>query len=473
MKVIHLLSGLLVLSTLTTLPSCQKELQSPSPAVDSTVFWQSLKIQLQHELNSDVFRSIDWSKASRTAIDSQGVAGWLVQLPLPAQQELSIRSSSVHFNKVTILLRTNLQAKLQQTRLVYFTNDYSNVKVEDKTGQLLFSSKIVDGYVEAWHTDSSVLQRSMPAPDWVTLPEVIVTGSYPPSGSNFSFHTWISFPYFSDNLDGPLNDWNYSESSYLVGGGGGGGGSSSGYYNPSPWDNNNASQAAGENTGGGGTIVPIEVSFGDMDEDEAIDLAEYLKCFESIPDQNARCVMTLYTDIPINGNPNEFFDWGNGSPGHAFIGLSKSNGGQTAQQFFGFYPQSGFKSVFTGDPVRSKVVDNSSHEYNGSIQLKLTPAQLRDVINRSLELAQKKYDIDDYNCTDFALDIFNWPQLFRDHLVVPLFKVPGSSQDPRPNSRTPHGIYIKLNELKNNNDPLAGQIQIPVNTSAATGSGPC
>ena len=57
-----------------------------------------------------------------------------------------------------------------------------------------------------------------------------------------------------------------------------------------------------------------------------------------------------------------------------------------------------------------------------------------------------KYDIDQYNCTDWALEVFNHVRSPLNQLVIPKFDVPYS--DIPDGSSTPQGLYLKLQEMK-------------------------
>jgi len=73
----------------------------------------------------------------------------------------------------------------------------------------------------------------------------------------------------------------------------------------------------------------------------SIDLQKYFNCFDHISDNGATYSIKLCTDLPVNSNPNALVTTSL-TPGHAFLTLTKSNGGQSITQSFGFYPISGF-----------------------------------------------------------------------------------------------------------------------------------
>lgn len=80
-----------------------------------------------------------------------------------------------------------------------------------------------------------------------------------------------------------------------------------------------------------------------------------------------------------------------------------------------------------------------------------------------------QYDINDFNCTNYALDCFNF--IRSSQIIVPDSQYP--IWFPIINyGTTPNGIYKKLKEMKDSNHPETANIQIGVNNST-TSHGPC
>ncbi len=91
-------------------------------------------------------------------------------------------------------------------------------------------------------------------------------------------------------------------------------------------------------------------------------------------------------------------------------------------------------------------VDNSDHEYNAGIKMELTPDQLKSTLNQMSKLASRvKYDIDEYNCTDFALDVFNYSRP-ANPLEIPKYHLTASTAPD--GSNTPQGLYKKLVQMQ-------------------------
>lgn len=57
----------------------------------------------------------------------------------------------------------------------------------------------------------------------------------------------------------------------------------------------------------------------------------------------------------------------------------------------------------------------------------------------------KPYQVSFYNCTDFALQVFN---AAGGNLTIPRHAIPGFEVDG--GSNTPQGLYEKIDQLKNN-----------------------
>lgn len=81
-----------------------------------------------------------------------------------------------------------------------------------------------------------------------------------------------------------------------------------------------------------------------------------------------------------------------------------------------------------------------------------------------------KYDIDEYNCTDWALELFN--HVRSDQIKIPMYDLPGA-QAPFGTS-TPQGLYQKLQSMKQTATAEAKKITIGIVKGWVGGSnGPC
>jgi len=189
---------------------------------------------------------------------------------------------------------------------------------------------------------------------------------------------------------------------------------------------------------------PKQIAYEDPLLLPSISLFDYLRCFDYVSDIGAICSIEIFTDLPVNGEPNTFFNWNDGSPGHTFLQIKKLNGDQFVQQNIGFYPNEGWKTMLY-TPVASKFADDNGHEFNASLKMNITPAQLHTVIATMENLSDTSYDIDQYNCTDFALQVFNSVRV-DNPLIIPQYIIPGETYGI--SSKTPQGLYQKLWSMK-------------------------
>ncbi len=202
-----------------------------------------------------------------------------------------------------------------------------------------------------------------------------------------------------------------------------------------------------------------------------IDITKYMKCFANIPDQGSTCSIEIFTDIPVDENSNKLFNWLTQSPGHTFLQIKKANGNLSVTQNIGFYPLEGWKTLLTTAPVAGKFVDNSEHEYNASLKMNLTAEELKKALDEIVYLSSfVKYDIDEFNCTDFALDVFNTNRV-SNPLEIPKYDIPGGTAINGTN--TPQGLYNQLKSMQPQGIE-SSNITIPGDKRfVADGSGPC
>ncbi|MES2331320.1 MAG: hypothetical protein V4539_17080 [Bacteroidota bacterium] len=246
-----------------------------------------------------------------------------------------------------------------------------------------------------------------------TLPEVTVSASYPKSGG-IDWFTWMSLLSMFDM--GSQND--YIAVDWVFGGGGG------------------SSPSA--------PVITIDQE--NAENKDKIEPKKYTDCFGSIPDGSTTLyTVTISTDLPTDGHPEIFYNWSDGSPGHAFIELNKSTPYGGVSQDFGFYPTSSYKLI-TLDNINlaSKVVDDGGHEYQARYTISVSAAQFQAAVN-AVNSARDTYNVGNYNCTDFALGVFN---AAGGGLTIPRHSIPGFEVDG--GSNTPQGLYEKIQSLKNN-----------------------
>ncbi|MRX39065.1 hypothetical protein GJU43_07240 [Flavobacterium sp. LC2016-23] len=142
---------------------------------------------------------------------------------------------------------------------------------------------------------------------------------------------------------------------------------------------------SGASSGGGtqATILVIEI------EGEKIDPKEETKCF----DKTKPAVLTVYVQQP---NENTRDKIGANSVGHTFIGIQQG----TIQRLIGFYPDSPNASLISSQ--KSELHDNSNTLYHVSISIGIDADKLSSIINYINDYS-KTYDLNNYNCSDFAI----------------------------------------------------------------------
>lgn len=123
-------------------------------------------------------------------------------------------------------------------------------------------------------------------------------------------------------------------------------------------------------------------------------MQEYLECF----DLSQPAIITIFVDQPIANS--ELVISASDGVGHTFIGISQ-NGNRSV---FGFYPSGSAGPVFPSDP--GIMGNDSAHPWDVSITVNITAPKLQQIINLSINYPQI-YDLNDYNCTDFGIDIAN------------------------------------------------------------------
>ena len=200
-----------------------------------------------------------------------------------------------------------------------------------------------------------------------------------------------------------------------------------------------------------------------------VNLQNIVDCFNAIGDNGAECKITIHSDLPVNNDPTKFFNFDLGSPGHTWLRFEKSNSGQTFSQHIGFYPATDWKLITSSGPIPGKFVDNGNHEFNASYEVTVTPAQLKVAFTRMLQLQEVQYDIDNYNCSDWGLEIFNQAVNPAQKLTIPKFVIGTANLD---GSNTPQGLFIQLRNMMKKGPPAGGRVDVVLGFSGMS-SPPC
>lgn len=162
--------------------------------------------------------------------------------------------------------------------------------------------------------------------------------------------------------------------------------------------------------------------------------------------------ITLCADVPNNKKPHKVAH--NQQTGHVFLILQQMNPqrSDTISQVFGFYPKRGLPVLFF-KRMKSVIKDNSKRFYDAAVSKTLTADEFDAVLQKARELAGYTYHINQFNCYDYALQIFNVAAA-DDPLALRYVKFPfifgkGGS---------PVGVFQELKRLKSNGSAWSSSI---------------
>lgn len=419
----------------------------------STDFLKSMQKDLRDSLNRADYNQLDFQHAIRyLSFRNQNT---FINIPFRRnvykKQFLLIQASASGKIMIGKIIQIEREDKSLSPKNAYDKFN-GKISISSMNRKDVLYSNIVDGFIEAFHQRNETAKSSI-VPAITELPEVIIVCSYAKDYS-FNYSTWLlmeSIFYDVANVNNLTSAYTFIE---------GDGGSIGG-------------------TGDGISTLNFgstEESFLSVDREmqdlnPAINLSQFIKCFNNIPDAGATCSIEIFADVPVDNRPAMLFNYENGSPGHTFIQIKKANGGMSVVQNIGFYPLSGLKAGLTNGPIDGKFVDNGLHEYNASLKMNITSSDLSLVLNEIERLGSVvKYDIDDYNCTNFALDVFN--KVRSEKIIIPLYNIPGNY--PATGTKTPQGLFALLNNMKEAGHPEAQNITIDIQKGwVSTSTGPC
>ncbi|MFC3356040.1 hypothetical protein [Sphingobacterium zeae] len=232
---------------------------------------------------------------------------------------------------------------------------------------------------------------------------------------------WYLVQYFDDGTE--YWTYLYTTCSGTASGGSGGGGGGGGH---------------GGGSGGASTFYEAPT--------EPIDIQELLNCFNNIP-SNAQTTykVTIHTHLANPSNPHQVYNASQSDPGHAYITMQKTNGSATRSTTFGFYPSAGTWMTAIKDAENSAIGQENPQKRrsDGSYTITVSEAAFNNARNAALAGSAKQYDLNDYNCTNFALQVFNAA------MGGTGLQVSNSSIG----YKTPSSLYLKLSEMKTAGTP--------------------
>lgn len=424
--------------------SCNKNIDSNS---EHSSYIYNISNELKDSLSNIDFANIDILKS---VITKAGRNRSYLRIPFKGKD----------ISKDFVLLQTETSGKITRGFIINLNKNAAEKGKEYEFNGFITKSSLdrksitisplTNGVITHSHS-GRVAQRdiSFPVPKDTII--ITTTGDAPTdAGGGISYSDWISvsgvFGYYgSYGGYGSYGSFG-ATGEYLYGGGGRYSGSSG--YSPNngghytEWVQPEVTESNPEVINSDALLVDYEF----VENLSPIDVSKFLKCFSTVPDEGSTCSIEIFSDIPVDNNPNKLFNWQTQSPGHTFVQIKKTNGNQSVMQNIGFYPMHNWKLVLTTAPIEGKFVDNGEHEFNASLKMSLTPEDLKKTLDEMSYLSGSiKYDIDEFNCTDFALDVFNASRI-SNPLEIPKYDIPGGTAPD--GSNTPQGLFNKLKSMQ-------------------------
>jgi hypothetical protein len=257
-----------------------------------------------------------------------------------------------------------------------------------------------------------------------TLPEVIVVATRNASGS-LSYTNWYNLWQLLDNRNNiPL---------YVSAG-------------------TDGTTSGTDNTNPEGII---EVEFDGEQNVKSVDIEKIFKCFDLVNSNGASYAIKLNVDLPVNNDPfASVFGDQKSAVGHVFISLTKSNGVESITQVLGFYPARMPSFLDPENSVPSSISDDGESEVNARILMNLNESQFNHVIATAKALSTNNYNLKTFNCTDFALTVYN--SVRQQPITISAYNAvfPNPYNPNYPNivsiQQTPQMLFSELKNMKSN-----------------------
>jgi hypothetical protein len=165
-------------------------------------------------------------------------------------------------------------------------------------------------------------------------------------------------------------------------------------------------------------------------------------------DDSSAYRIRLCADVPYDKNPAKVLY--KKEPGHVFLVFLQVAKRDTVSHVFGYYPVRPASVIF-GKNVRSQIRNNAGRIYDAHISIQLGKDKFFSLLDSSIVFARKKYNLNRFNCYDYAVTVFN---LGADSTVVPLKYVKYPFIWGKGGS--PTGLYSQLKALSET-DPFWAQ----------------
>lgn len=356
-----------------------------------------------------------------------------------------------------------------------------SISLRSLSGKDITQSQIVAGHILSLHTGRRLTTTSsgtkevdvLPAPDADWLPEVVVIG-YPGGDAPTPYISLDALLPGVGNSDLGINSGSSSDNSNSSGSGSGGNSAPTNTppaspTPPTPYSPLNPRTFPSHTSFGASMVEPIEVEAEYIEDLPVINIQKYFNCFDLVPSAGATYSIKLCVDLPINNNPAASMNFSGGvNAGHSFLVITKSSGSITVTQCFGFYPQERPSLLNPFSPIPSVLKDNSNREINASITMSINSDQFNALKTGAITLCNSSYSLDNWNCTDYALGVFNSARTTPLKIDQYIIRQPGISSPTGISSpgfnvtinSSPQQLYNKLSTMKLTSDPEASNIQV-------------
>jgi hypothetical protein len=358
-----------------------------------------------------------------------------------------------------------------------------SINLRSLSGKDITQSQIVAGHILSLHTAKRLTTTPsgtkevdvLPAPDADWLPEVVVVG-YSGGGTPTPYISLDALLPGAGNGDIGINSGSSSDNSNSSNGGSGGGSAPATTPTPTtdptppiPYTPLDPTTFPSHSSFGTSVIEPVDLEPEYIEDLPVINIQKYFNCFDLVPSAGATYSIKLCVDLPINNNPGASMNFSGGvNAGHSFLAITKSSGSVTVTQCFGFYPQERPSLLDPFSPIPSVLKDNSNREINASITMSINSDQFNALKTGAITLCNSRYSLDSWNCTDYALGVFNSarttplkidPYIIRQPRISSPTGISSAGFDVTINS-SPQQLYNKLSTMKSASGPEASNIQV-------------
>lgn len=432
----------IVLLILLCVTACKKEKIVQETKMD---FLSNLKSGLMNHLTQEDFDQIDFNTIVNTT-ENEGSIFF---------SRLTFKGSNM--TREFLLVKTTSNGTIVTGKIINLqlpitgqTINNGYISISSLSRNKITQSPIVNGFIVALHpiVSSKTAGSNLKMPDPIFQPDFL----YFPDDKT---HDHI----FQDGLTMKLASVFDAEEGGGGDGGYGDGGSST--YTPL--------------AGGGGSGAPaasVEIEDEYIYNEQPVNLQHMFNCFDILPDNSTYAIL-LSADVPSNSEPSAFYSVKGASSGHTFITIIKEYNGTRISQTFGFYPKDEMSSDGMTLPHPSAIKDNGGHELNARIMRTMSNEEFRAIKSKALSASTNDYNLLQYNCTNFALELYNTglqKPIDTDILEVPY--LPPLTVAVR---HSPQKLFQKLKQMKDTNDPEAKNILIDQShsTMATISKGEC